>query len=929
MSNERKRDGETMLSEVAGDATTFTGPESQPSPLERRLPETVGRYRVVRLVGEGGMGAVYEAEQDQPRRIVALKVIKPGWTSPELLRRFELESQALGRLQHPGIAQIYEAGAADTGFGPQPYFAMEFIRGKTLKEYSAAHQLSTRQRLELMARICDAVEHAHERGLIHRDLKPGNIIVDQTGQPKILDFGVARLTGSDVQATRQTDLGQLVGTLAYMSPEQVMADTLELDKRSDVYALGVVLYELLAGRLPYTFDNNLQAVQTILEEDPTRLSSISRDYRGDIETIAGKALEKDKTRRYASAAALADDIRRHLDDEPIAARPASTSYQLQKFARRHRALVGAVIAVFAALVTGTLLATWQAVRARRAERAALEAQQTAEAVNDFLQNDLLAQASADNQATPNTNPDPDLKVRTALDRAAAKIEGKFSSQHMVEASIRQTIGVTYRDLGLFPQAQQQLEKVVTARSRALGDAHPDTLEAMSVLADVYSSQSKFTQAEPLLLRAAAIAARLWGEKEPQRLSLMTNLGLLYWREGKYAEAESILVKVLDGQRSTTPEDDTRSSDAMNALGLVYQNEAKYAEAERLYTRALQLRQRVSGEQHPASLALMNNLAQVYERVGKYPDAEALLEKALAIRRRVSGDEHPDTLSNMNNLGLVYRNEAKYQQAETILSQALEIRRRVIGAEHPNTLLTMNNLALTYSDEGKGPEAEALLAETLSIRRSVSGPEHPDTLLAVNNLSMEYFTEKKYEQAEALLANAPETARRVSGEDHPLAVALTESLGRVLEAKENYARAEALFEKVLASRRRQAGPEHLTTLRAAYFLGRIRFRQQRYASAETILRDAMASYLKTQPDHWERYRCEGMLGAILAAEKQYDNAEQMLLSAYEGMNQRMATIPASWRNAVEDARNSIVKLYEAWGKPQRALEWKAKTALRPR
>jgi serine/threonine protein kinase len=267
-------------------------------PSVRWLPETIGRYRVLRMVGEGGMGSVYEAEQDHPRRAVALKVIRPGLTSPELLRRFERESQALGRLQHPGIAQIYEAGTADTGFGPQPYFAMEFILGQTLKEHVTAHQLQTRQRLELVARICDAVQHAHERGLIHRDLKPGNILVDPTGQPKILDFGVARLTDGHAQATQQTDVGQLVGTLAYMSPEQVLGDPLELDTRSDVYALGVILYELLAGRLPYTTSNRLhEAVQAIREEDPRRLSSISRNYRGDIETIVAKTLEKDKAHR--------------------------------------------------------------------------------------------------------------------------------------------------------------------------------------------------------------------------------------------------------------------------------------------------------------------------------------------------------------------------------------------------------------------------------------------------------------------------------------------------------------------------------------------------------------------------------------------------------------------------------------------------------
>jgi serine/threonine protein kinase len=274
---------------------------------------------------------VYEAEQDQPRRAVALKVIKPGLVSSELLRRFEQESQALARLQHPAIAQIYEAGTADAGFGPQPFFAMELVRGQSLLD-ADQRRLSVRQRLELMVKICEGVQHAHQRGLIHRDLKPGNILVDETGQPKILDFGVARVTDSDLGATRQTDVGQLVGTLAYMSPEQVLADPLELDTRSDVYALGVILYELLAGRLPYELSAQpLEAARIIREQDPAPLSSISRVYRGDIETITAKALEKDKARRYASAAGLAADVQRYLRDEPITARPPSASYQLRKF----------------------------------------------------------------------------------------------------------------------------------------------------------------------------------------------------------------------------------------------------------------------------------------------------------------------------------------------------------------------------------------------------------------------------------------------------------------------------------------------------------------------------------------------------------------------------------------------------------------------
>jgi eukaryotic-like serine/threonine-protein kinase len=293
-----------------------------------------------------------------------------------------------------------------------------------------------------MIAVCEAVEHAHQRGIIHRDLKPANILVDETGQPKILDFGLARATDADAQATRQTDIGQLLGTLAYMSPEQVLADPLSLDTRSDVYALGVILYELLAQKMPYALSNLLhEALQTIRLAEPQKLSSINRSYRGDIETIVSMALEKDKERRYPSAAALAGDIRRYLHDEPIVARPASATYQLQKFARRHKALVVGIGAVFIVLVLGVIASTWEAIQARRAETEAVKAEkkaqqetETAQAVSDFLRNDLLAQAGPSGQSGPNSKPDPDIKVRTALDRAAAKIDGKFGKQPELESA---------------------------------------------------------------------------------------------------------------------------------------------------------------------------------------------------------------------------------------------------------------------------------------------------------------------------------------------------------------------------------------------------------------------------------------------------------------------------------------------------------------
>jgi eukaryotic-like serine/threonine-protein kinase len=756
---------------VDPDAALTIAGVSAPESLVHELPPSFGRYQIIRLLGEGGMGAVYEAEQDQPRRRVALKVIKAAWASPELLRRFEQEFQALGRLHHPGIAQIYEAGTADTGFGFQPFFAMELIHGKPLGEYADGRHLNTRQRLALMIQVCEAVQHAHQRGIVHRDLKPGNILVDENGQPKILDFGLARVTDSDAQATRQTDMGQLLGTLPYMSPEQVLADPLAIDTRSDVYALGVILYELLAGKLPYQLTRHLhEAVRTIQQVDPTPLSTVSRVYRGDIETIVARALEKDKARRYASVADLAADIRRHLEDRPITAKPPGTTYQLQKFARRHKALVAATSAVFLVLVAGVVASTREAVLARRAEaraqqerNAAVSERQradaeaaSAKAVNDFLQNDLLAQASASNQPGTSAKPDPDLKVRTALDRAAVRIAGKFDKQPQVEAAIRDTMGKTYAALGQHAESRKQLE------------------------------------------RALDLERRVWGPENPKTLNTLSYLGRIAWLQGKYPEAETLL------------------------------------------GRAVEIERRVLGPEHPDTLFSMNNLGNVYRVQGKGAQAEALYSQTLEIRRRVLGPEHPDTLISMNNLANVYWSQGKYAQEEALESETLEIRRRVLGPEHPGTLMSMSNLAETYGREGKHAQAEALFNQTQAISRRVLGPQHPDTLESLSAFASLYQRQGKYALAETLAAH------------------------------------------VLAGRRRALGSEHPDTMQSAADLALAYVSQGKFAESEPLAREALAFDEKTQPDDWQRFWAESLLGASLAGQKKYAEAEPLLLEGHQGM-----------------------------------------------
>jgi eukaryotic-like serine/threonine-protein kinase len=728
------------------------------------LPSAVGRYRILRLLGEGGMGAVYEAEQDLPQRTVALKVIRAGYASGEMLRRFETETQALGRLQHPGIAQIFDAGTAETAFGRQPYIAMELVHGQTLLEYCESHRLSIRQRLELVAKICDAVQHAHQRGLIHRDLKPANILVGEDGQPKILDFGVARLTDSDAQATRQTNIGELIGTLAYMSPEQVSGDPGDIDTRSDVYALGVILYQILAGKAPYAIGRQIhEAVQAIREAEPTALSSVNRLFRGDIETIVGKALEKDKNRRYASATGLGADIRRYLNHEPISARPPSTTYQIGKFARRNKALVSGVAAVFIVLVAGVIASTREAVLARRAEKKAQQQTAIAQAVNDFLQNDLLGQASAYNQAKP----DPNITVRTVLDRAAQNVQGKFKAQPAVEGAIRDTIGRTYTDLGLYPQARQQLVEALRLETTVQGPRSATTVQTMLNLEDAEEAAGSYSDAEAHAREALQTSLRELGADSATIILAMNRLTSVLDREGRDAEADPLAREAVTLSRSKLGEDNRNTLNSMHYLANVDYSEGKYQEDEDLNQQILSRQQRLLGPEHPDTLSTMNDLAAVYGAEQKYQQAAAMDQQLLASRRRVLGPEHPDTLDMMVNYGYDLRGEKKFEEARTLDEQTLAIQKRVLGPGHPLTLRSMHNLAADIRMVGKLAEAEALDRQTLGIQQRVLGPENPDTLWSIDSLAWDLRAQGHYEQAAVLDRQALDLRRKVLGPGNPL------------------------------------------------------------------------------------------------------------------------------------------------------------------
>jgi non-specific serine/threonine protein kinase/serine/threonine-protein kinase len=857
----------------------------------------IGPYRLLERIGSGGMGEVWSAEQTQPvRRLVALKLIKAGMDTSEVVARFKSERQALALMDHPNIAKVFDAGSTPLG---RPYFVMEYITGTPITQYCDQHKMTVRQRLELFVQLCDAVQHAHQKAIIHRDLKPSNILVSEVDckpLPRIIDFGVAKAMSHSLTAeTQYTQTGAILGTPAYMSPEQASSVGLDVDTRTDVYSLGVVLYELLVGARPLdlqnlTFDEILRhlreeesprpstKLRTLGEDSSTTAENRSSDpptllrqLRGDLDAIALKALEKDRSRRYGSPSDLAADLGRYLRSDAVLAVPPSLLYRAGKFARRYRRPLIGVAACVVMLMLASGVSIWQSIRAtKQRDRADAEAA-TAQAISDFLQKDLLAQASTQVQLMPSTKANPDLKVRTVLDRAAARIAGRFDRQPEVEAAIRETIGRTYLDLGLYRQGANQFARVLDLHRRALGTENAKTLSTASLV-------------------ASFVAA-----------------------EGRYADAVVLLTQVLNTQRRVLGPGHPDTLLSMSAFAKIYLEQGKYPQAEALLRQLSQLGRRVWGPESTLTLTCMDRLADVYYRQGKYRQAEELDNQVLATRRRVLGPEHPDTTVSMSELANVYSETGRFSDAEALYRQILEIRRRQMGPEHAFTLAAMNNLAIACSNEGKYEEAERLDSQALEIRRRVLGREYPETLMSMENLACDYSDRRKYSQAEALFGQALEIDRRVMGIESRLTLSTLSDAAMTYQREGKYALAEKYAAEVLAAQSRALGTESSVTMEAAASLVTARLSQRKFAETEPLSREVLEFYRKNQPEDWQRFRAESLLGAILAGQKKYTEAAPLLLEGYQGMLAQKNRITAPDRYHLDQVRKWIVQLHRAVGK----------------
>jgi serine/threonine protein kinase len=717
-------------------------------PMRERRGMAIGPYRLLEQIGEGGMGLVFMAEQERPvRRKVALKVLKPGLDTRQVVARFEAERQALALMDHPHIAKIHDAGTTESG---RPYFVMELVRGVPITEFCDERRLTPRQRLEQFVLVCRAVQHAHQRGIIYRDLKPSNVLVtlhDTVAVPKVIDFGIAKATTERLtEQTLFTHFAQMVGTPLYMSPEQAEMNGLDVDTRSDVYALGVLLYELLTGTTPFESDT-LKKVgydemrRIIREEEPPmpsrRLSTLSAErqstmserrgvdcrqlgrlLRSDLDWVVTRALEKDRNRRYESASALAADVERYLADEPVEAGRPSNAYRLRKFVRRNRRLL-AVTGLFAlVLVVATAISTWQAVKAREAQRKSEVAESRAtngaaiaQAVNDFLLGDLLGQVDSLPKFGNELSGFPDLTVREAMDRAAAKIGERFQDQPLIEAAIRTVIGQGYQSLGKHQLAVGQLEQAIKLRQAHLGSEHPDTLASTSSLAGAYMWAGRHSDAIALRQQILEYRKARLGPDHPETLDCVCALAEAYHLASRCEMSIPLLEQTLEKQRTVYGPTHPATVGTMQQLAWNYSEARRYSESLALHQEVLDAFKSANSPGQEPPIRWLITFGLTCQRAGKLDQADPLLRQALEENRKQE-DSVTQRIGRCNIQGLLALNlllQERYDEAEPLIRQAVEgYEKRLPGQFRMFLWMTIHGAVLT--GQQRYAEAEPLLLQ---------------------------------------------------------------------------------------------------------------------------------------------------------------------------------------------------------------------------
>jgi serine/threonine protein kinase len=735
--------------------------DSADAPVGLPVPDlgSIGPYRLIRKLGEGGMGQVWLAEQSAPvKRQVALKIIKAGRYDGSALLRFDVERQALAIMDHPAIAKVFDAGSTPQG---QPYFVMEYVPGFPITNYCDQKRLSVQERLALFIKVCEGVQHAHQKAIMHRDLKPSNILVvevDGKPTPRIIDFGIAKaISQQDEDETLVTRAGGMVGTPGYMSPEQADPTVLDVDTRTDVYSLGVVLYELLAGVLPFDAEQwQTKPFHVILrqlhEEDPpspsTRISGdagsttaaqhrntdprqLESLLRGDLDWIALKALEKDRARRYGTPSELGADIGRYLRNEPVVARPASTAYRTKKYIQRHKFGVAAATAMALLLLAFAVL---QTIQLRRTTRALDRADRVTAFMTDMFK------VSNPSEARGN-----DIRAREILDKSAKDIDTGLANDPELQAQMMGVMGTVYQSLGLTSKAEPLLRRAWETRQRILGPRNPATLQSQQDLSAAVLAQSHYGEAEKLCRETLETRRKVLGPEHHDTVDSMVQLARVLGYESRYDEAEKVNREALGVAQRKWPRDRLTAT-ALSLLADTLTHERKFPEGEKAAREALEMDRQALGSDHPSVLRDMFNLESILTEEGQYADAEVINKELIESARRVLGPQHPGTLVAMNTLAMILDREKRFAEAEKLYRDVSEAQRQTLGPENASTLLTLGNLGSLLIEEENYPEAEKVLRQALAGLRRVLGPSHEVTETALENLALVLALEGKRDEA---------------------------------------------------------------------------------------------------------------------------------------------------------------------------------------
>jgi non-specific serine/threonine protein kinase/serine/threonine-protein kinase len=845
------------------------------------------------------MGEVWLAEQTRPvHRLVALKVIKPGMDSRQVIARFEAERQALALMVHPAIAAVFDGGVTAGG---RPYFVMEYVQGEPITTYCDRHRLTVPERLSLFEQVCEGVQHAHQKGVIHRDLKPSNVlvtVVDDHVVAKIIDFGVAKAIAQPLtERTLFTELGVLIGTPEYMSPEQAEMGALDIDTRTDVYALGVMLYELLTGFLPIDRSilrqGGLDGIRRLIrEEEPARPSTritselpasgeaahnrhsepgrLARVLRGDLDWIAMKALEKDRTRRYGSASDFAADIRRFLHSEPVLAGPPGAMYRIRKFARRHpTGLVVSGTFLIVVIAFGLVMAI-QARRIATERDAAARERDRAGQVSAFLLS--LFQAS-----DPDRAKGENLTARDLLDRGAQRLQEELKDQPQTRATLLHTIGGVYRALGRYDAAQRLLEEAVSVQRDLKGRDRSELADTENELGHIYEAVGDNARQEAMYREALQIRRDVFGPEHIKIAQSIVNLGNVALREGRFTDAERSYREALDmAKRVGTPSDVAMFEMALSvALSRQYRQDETIA----LLRDATEILQRTLGVEHSRTLATMNNLARTLSFAGKQAEAETLQREILRLRRKSLGPEHPDVAASLFVLGDTVGAQGRAAEAEDLLRESIAIQEKL--TPHAILAWTLNALGSLLLHEERYEEAEQTYRSALDAFQASSDAEPANRSFALEGLGETLYARGRFSEAERAFRDA--LAVRQAAHDPPFALAWSQApLGRLLCDRGAPAEGTPLVEAALKSRGFEASPDDVLVAQTRVALGR-----------------------------------------CLVAAGRFDEAQTALASAYPVL----AAQPEVHAYHARDAAGVFQTLYLAWNKPKDAAIWRQKTAVR--